>query len=495
MRTIDETYKMLALAPSRRIYCRAVFGTKNGGQWTDSRTYRENDYIISASIDIGAKSGGLEIGRAYCAKLTLRLACGASVSQSDQVKIGVGFLGADGTVSKWVQLGVFYVDTVKKSDNIITITAYDRMLRAQKFYTSSLTYPCKMSDMLGEICGQMGIVTVGGFALPIDPVILRMPVKGQDSDGNTVLYTRREVLSYIASACAGNFFFNGDGQLDLTDFSAVSENMAAENSISAEISDETFTVSGVAWIDNGISHSRYDEDTTGLMEFENPLPFQSKPPLLDFIDGKLTALSYSNGEVPEVYALNYNDTGRGIEGEIRGFAFDLVDADTVRILAAEDPNLLPEKTLDIERDKKWNVQKMNAEILQGIIQGEAIPEIANRLQNVTDMNRGAAVRNARTMVTGAENRGRLEAQKRAEADGVILEREWISANDGRTRDLHAELDGQTRKIGKPFEVGGYSIMYPGDPSAAPEMVYNCRCTTGTAVKGFKNPVTGKAAMI
>ena len=72
MRTIDEMYKTLALAPSRRIYCRAVFGTKNGGQWTDSRTYRENDYIISASIHIGAKSGGLEIGRADCAKLTLR---------------------------------------------------------------------------------------------------------------------------------------------------------------------------------------------------------------------------------------------------------------------------------------------------------------------------------------------------------------------------------------------------------------------------------------
>lgn len=208
-----------------------------------------------------------------------------------------------------------------------------------------------------------------------------------------------------------------------------------------------------------------------------------------------TALSYINGELPDVYALNYNDTGRGIEGEVQGFTFDLVDADTVRILAAEDPTLLPEKTLDIERDKKWNVQKMNAEILQGIIQGEAIPEMANRLQNVTDMNRDAAVRNARTMVTGAENRGRLEAQKRAEADGVILEREWISAHDGRTRDLHAELDGQTRKIGKPFEVGGYSIMYPGDPSAAPEMVYNCRCTTGTAVKGFKNPVTGKTTMI
>lgn len=297
MRTIDETYKALALAPSRRIYCRAVFGTKSGGQWTDSRTYRENDYIISASIDIGAKSGGLEIGRAYCAKLTLRLSCGASVSQSDQIKIGVGFLGADGTISKWVQLGVFYVDTVKKSDNIITITAYDRMLRAQKFYNSSLSYPCAMSDILDEICGQMGIATVGGFALPIDPVVLRAPVKGQDSDGNTVLYTRREVLSYIASACAGNFFFNGDGQLDLTDFSAVSENMAAENSITAEISDETFTVSGVTWIDNGISHSRYDEDTSGLMEFENPLPFQSKPPILDFIDGKLTALSYNNATI------------------------------------------------------------------------------------------------------------------------------------------------------------------------------------------------------
>lgn len=219
-----------------------------------------------------------------------------------------------------------------------------------------------------------------------------------------------------------------------------------------------------------------------------------------------TALSYINGELPEVYVINCNGMGTGITDAVdisiaaernyyAGVSFDLVDADTVKYLASKDRTLLPRKKLDISKDKRWNMKKVQAEVLQGIIQGESIPKIAARMQNVTDMNRDAAVRNARTMVTGAENRGRLDGMVRASDNGIILEREWMDAGDRRVRDLHVLLDGQRRPVDKPFEVEGYVIMYPGDPGARPEMVYNCRCTTCAVVTGFKNPVTGKTAFV
>ena len=60
--------------------------------------------------------------------------------------------------------------------------------------------------------------------------------------------------------------------------------------------------------------------------------------------------------------------------------------------------------------------------------------------------------------------------------GIKVKKKWLAAHDNRVRDTHAELDGQEVDADEPFEVDGMQIMYPGDPSAPPEMVYNCRCT-------------------
>ena len=197
-----------------------------------------------------------------------------------------------------------------------------------------------------------------------------------------------------------------------------------------------------------------------------------------------TALAYVNGQLPEVYSINYNVLAPTVDG-VGGYSFALVDADTVRNLATTDKSLLPYKELDEKKDIRWNVKKMNAEVLQGIVQGEPMDRIASRLSKVIGMDETAAIRNARTMVTGAENKGRQDSYARATADGIILEKEWIATNDGRTRHWHAELDGQTVPQDKPFSNAVGLIMFPGDPSADPANTYNCRCSMRSIVKGFK----------
>ena len=201
-----------------------------------------------------------------------------------------------------------------------------------------------------------------------------------------------------------------------------------------------------------------------------------------------TALAYVNGELPEVYSVNYNALKQSVDG-VGGYSFALVDADTVKNLATTDKSLLPLKELDEKKDIRWNVKKMNAEVLQGILQGEPMDKIASRLSKVTDMNETAAIRNARTMVTGAENKGRQDSYARAEADGIILQKEWIATNDSRTRHSHAVLDGAIVDQDKKF---GNGLMFPGDPDGRPEEVYNCRCTVAAVVKGFKKAQVQKA---
>ena len=199
------------------------------------------------------------------------------------------------------------------------------------------------------------------------------------------------------------------------------------------------------------------------------------------------ATAYINGEIPDIYALNYNALGSSVN-DMGGYAFNLIDPDTVRNLATTDTSLLPFRELDPAKDIPWNMKAINSEVLQGVLQGDSMEDIAKRIATVQKMNKAAAIRSARTIVTGAENKGRLDSFKRAEADGVILQKEWLSSDQpGRTRKWHLPeaFDSLVVDINKPFKNAVGEIMFPGDPSADGANVYNCRCSMSAVVKGFK----------
>lgn len=294
---ITAETKALALAPVRHIWCRAIFGTRSGNTWTNDRNYYGTDKIVSAVVDIGTKSGGIQVGNAFCGKLTLLLLDGVEIHQSDRIIMRVGFYKADGSRSEEISLGWYYVDTVKKSNGIYTVTAYDKMLRAHKNYNSKLTYPAKMSAVLLELCDLLDVNLASDFAIPYDGTISEKPAKGTDSDGNTIYYTRREMLSYLASAMGGNFFFDAGGHLQLTRFATVEDSFAAANSIEADISDDSYSVNGIVWTLGGVTYSRNDEDTNGIMEFENPLTFYPKEPVQHAIEERVTGLNYHEAAI------------------------------------------------------------------------------------------------------------------------------------------------------------------------------------------------------
>lgn len=294
---ITAETKALALAPVRHVWCRAIFGTRSGNTWTNDRNYYGTDKIVSVAVDIGAKSGGIQVGNAFCGKLTLRLLDGAEVHQNDRIIMRVGFYKPDGSKSEEISLGWYYVDTIKKANGIYTVTAYDKMLRAHKNYNSKLAYPAKMSAVLGEICDSLNVNLSSDFAIPYDGTISEKPAKGTDSDGNTIYYTRRETLSYLASAMGGNFFFDAGGHLQLTRFEAVEDSFAAANSIEADISEDSYSVNGIVWTLGGVTYSRNDEDTDGIMEFENPLTFFPKEPVQHAVEERVTGLNYHEATI------------------------------------------------------------------------------------------------------------------------------------------------------------------------------------------------------
>lgn len=199
-----------------------------------------------------------------------------------------------------------------------------------------------------------------------------------------------------------------------------------------------------------------------------------------------TAAAYINGQLPQIYSVNYNEVARAANkavAQLSGrISFDLVDAGTIKRLSTVEENLLPYKVVNRRRDVRWNVAKINSEVTQGILQGESIPNIAKRLGNVLDMNATSAIRNARTTVTSAQNKGRMDMLHNAEDNGVIMKKGWSANIDGRERPSHAALDGDFVGIDEEFANG---LMYPGDPDGEPEEVYNCRCALVYDVVGFR----------
>lgn len=189
----------------------------------------------------------------------------------------------------------------------------------------------------------------------------------------------------------------------------------------------------------------------------------------------LIALSIINGYMPYVYATSGNWAIYDVEHSTKiNTGFTLYNESAIEKIIREHPDLLPRKKLNIPKDKLWNKQLINNAIMQGIIQGDNVEQIADRLAAVTDMNRNHALTNAVTMTTSAQSGGRVDTYRRAMDMGIKMKgNAWIATLDGHTRTSHRKQDNMIVPIGKKFPNG---LTRPGDPSGRPEEVYGCRCT-------------------
>lgn len=208
----------------------------------------------------------------------------------------------------------------------------------------------------------------------------------------------------------------------------------------------------------------------------------------DYVNADKIAMSVINGHAPEVYAINHNYATFQVEqGSLVDTSYTLYNRHTVEeLMRTEEPDLLPAPKVNIPKDEQWNKKHIRDVITKSVLKGDGIPDIAKSLQQVTDMDYKAAVRNARTIMTGVQNSGRLDAYRRAESMGINLKKEWLATPDAHTRDSHRWIDGEVVGTNELFSNG---LDHPGDPYGKPAEVYNCRCTMVPVVDGI-DPAAG-----
>lgn len=223
----------------------------------------------------------------------------------------------------------------------------------------------------------------------------------------------------------------------------------------------------------------------------------------DKLDSVATSLLYANQQANDLI----EGKKRAVFGENATFqafklekdagldlSFGVYDSATVTRLIKDQPELLPRKKVKESADKAWNREKIANCITQGIIQGESISEIADRIgRDTASQNQSAMTRYARTAMTGAQNAGRMEMLHEAQDKGIKVKKKWLATLDSRTRDAHAALDGQVQDVDKPFHSELGPIMYPGDPTANPANVWSCRCTLVYVYPEYKGGKSKRAA--
>lgn len=116
-------------------------------------------------------------------------------------------------------------------------------------------------------------------------------------------------------------------------------------------------------------------------------------------------------------------------------------------------------------------------VQQGLDEGWTADETAIAIRDVfTGVSSTTAQMLAQTELTSLVNERAQEAATKAFQDSTDpLYKVWQTMKDPRVRVAHASVEGQTVPVAQPFNVGGFLMMYPGDPSAPMRLVARCRC--------------------
>lgn len=203
----------------------------------------------------------------------------------------------------------------------------------------------------------------------------------------------------------------------------------------------------------------------------------------------LGALESHDARVEQALVAGYN-------GVMPAFGQRILDAATDRRFAA--PREFKQAQTEFDRAmQKWisltaalkvrqisetTRDQIRAKLEAGRREGLGTDALARSLRDTLG---GTTARLRAAIIARTETHAAAQAANRQAADATgirNLRKEWLAADDARTRPDHNSADGQIVAKESTFTVGGSQMEQPGDPSAPTDQVVNC-FVPGTVVGG------------
>ena len=247
MLNVSDDYKSLIKSDAGRCkwYAKADLTLSDG----TVLTLQNNDFwdSVFSFSDAVTKSGEYAPGAAITGTLsaTLNNQQGKYDNMKFQGAKMVPYVGllvkADwrGDTVEWLKRGVYNVTEYKLSDDHtqITITASDNLSKADKQYSSDLTYPATLLQVLQDACDHCGI-TLSTTDFPnSDYKIFRA------MDASSTTY--HDVIAYVAGMAGCYARCNADGALKLKWFDYKAEPIETHNISKYAPDTDAITVTGV----------------------------------------------------------------------------------------------------------------------------------------------------------------------------------------------------------------------------------------------------------
>lgn len=178
--------------------------------------------------------------------------------------------------SDWLPFGTFYIDTRSTdASGWMTITAYDRMLAAERDFPSSAG-SMTMSAAVAYIANQLGI-----------SVDSRNAIAPYNIDSPVGVYTMREVLCGIAAASGGNFVITENNKLRLIRLASPSSTDDVPV-MSCDVLGDTVTIGKVTLYPD--SDTQYSSGTSGY-EVQSDCIYATQV-ICDYVKNLLNGVTY-----------------------------------------------------------------------------------------------------------------------------------------------------------------------------------------------------------
>ncbi len=176
--------------------------------------FDENDFTLSNNYYAeGAEANSIPLGVAICRTIQIEL-----MNDDDHLK-SYDFFGAKirlyltfelSSTTEMVEIGKFTVITPETYGETVILTASDDMYRADKAYSTKLTFPQSAGAVLRDICSTCDISLRSSDFLNNDFVIQSQP---------SPQLTYRQVIGYIAMIAVGNARIDRQGYLNILTYS------------------------------------------------------------------------------------------------------------------------------------------------------------------------------------------------------------------------------------------------------------------------------------
>lgn len=197
---VSNSYKLAIKQPSRTFKSTIAI---NENVYTDleilnfsydEHLYQQDTFTIGTAI-----MASVEIELLYSQKVV------DDFKEGTEFRIDIG-IETNTDIFEFVSLGIFIVEDIEKNNLRFKVTAYDRMSRTEVGYSTSLSYPTTLLDIVEEIGDQLGLTLATTKFINHDYVVKTMP---DFSELNC-----REVLRYIGELTGGYSRINRKGELE-----------------------------------------------------------------------------------------------------------------------------------------------------------------------------------------------------------------------------------------------------------------------------------------